>query len=732
LLLKATTFKFILLAAGMSVVASNGIAQTTARDYCNRGIARQKKGDLDGALADYNRAIKLDPHDATAYDNRGLAKMAKGDLDGALADYDRAVQISPRNFKIRASRGLVRQRKGDLDGALADYDMAIKFYRNYQFAYSARASVKIAKHDLDGALADCNRAIELNPKDAAAYDNRALIETAKGNRDAAAADFNRAIKLDPKYARNRPPAANKQKVESTGKPDENRAIESTAKNLETGKNRDVAAQKENDVNSAQPKPDHTPPIEIEPENIAAAHEGDVVKRKNDDHNGAAVDHKPAITSPPKTIGVRDDGNIGKKTGLSVAPSESGPTVDVPSENVEPSTKLEPGKQTAGDLGGGVAEARGAGALNNLTLPNDTNVSKQNDHPAGASEDQRRLAKPTVPNIPNEASLAKQSKADLNVAPADHSRAAEPNNLSPPESPSERQPTTAVGYTNRAQFRKSIGDLAGALADYNRAIELNPKYATAYNGRGNIKKAKHDLDGAVADYSRAIELNGGNAIAYYNRGVTKQAKGDMDGALADFNPAIQLDPKNASAYYSRGLAKAMKDDFDGALADYNRATELNPKDAATYNSRGDLFFSVHNWHAALENYNRFFELSKEGQEYPRLYVWLTLSSTGQTDAANKELIDYLQQRGNTPDWFSSVASYLLGRISAADLLAAAKSSDKKKENGQLCEAWFYTGMKKLIGGDKTGARDCFNKSLATNEKDYTEYHFARAELKALRN
>ena len=164
---------------------------------------------------------------------------------------------------------------------------------------------------------------------------------------------------------------------------------------------------------------------------------------------------------------------------------------------------------------------------------------------------------------------------------------------------------------------------------------------------------------------------------------------------------------------------MKGDLDGALADYNRAIELNPKDAATYYNRADLFFSIRKWDAALEDYNRFFELSKEDQEYPRLYVWLILARTGQTDAANKELADYLQQRGNTADWFSAVASYLLGRISDADLLAAAKSSDKKKETGQMCEAWFYIGMKKLIGGDKSGAQDCFNKSLATDQKDYTD-------------
>lgn len=743
MLLNATTFKFILLAAGISILASDGIAQTTARDYCNRGVARQKKGDLDGALADFSQAIELNPQDSTAYNNRGLAQMAKGDLDSALADYDRALQISPRNFQIRTSRGIARQRNGDLDGAIADYDIAIKLWKTYVPAYRNRANVKMAKKDFDGALADYNFLLAINPKDASAYYNRSLIATAKGDPDAARANFNRAIKLDPKYARNSPPPVNKGNVESAGTPDEHGPIEASVKDLDTEKNRDPAAQKIDVLNGAEPEPPYARPIEIEPKNIGAVYDGAVAKRKNDDNNGAAADHKPAIELPPKTADVRDDGNVGKNTGLSIASGESSPTVELPSKNIETSTRLELGI-------GGVAQVKSASAPNNLTLSGDMNLSKQSHDLSSVSVDQQPPAKPTVPNIPNEAALAKQSKTDLNIVPADQSRAAEPNNPKPPEDASvstqkdnlsrnstdyprasEREPTTAIGYNDRAYFRKAIGDLDGALADYNRVIELHPN-AAAYTGRGNVKREKRDLDGALADYNRAIELNGDNPTAYYNRAVTKQAKGDLDGALADFDPAIQLDPKNAAAYHSRGAARVMRGDLDGALADYNRSIELNSKDTANYYSRAGLFFSVRNWGAALADYNRVFELSKEGQEYPRLYVWLIGARSGQTDAANKELVDYLQQRGNTADWFSTVASYLLGRISDADLLAGAKSSVKKSEDGQLCEAWFYIGMKKLIGGDKNGAQDCFNKSLATDQKDYTEYRFARAELKALRN
>jgi tetratricopeptide (TPR) repeat protein len=56
----------------------------------------------------------------------------------------------------------------------------------------------------------------------------------------------------------------------------------------------------------------------------------------------------------------------------------------------------------------------------------------------------------------------------------------------------------------------------------------------------IKAAQKDLDGAIADYNKAIELNSTNPRAYNNRGVTQFDKGDWDGALSDYNRAIELD------------------------------------------------------------------------------------------------------------------------------------------------------------------------------------------------
>ncbi len=69
------------------------------------------------------------------------------------------------------------------------------------------------------------------------------------------------------------------------------------------------------------------------------------------------------------------------------------------------------------------------------------------------------------------------------------------------------------------------------------------------------------------------------------------------------------------------------------------------------------------------------------------------------------------------------------LGEAEFLAAAKSPDAGKERGQLCEAWYFVGMKKWIAGESAVATDCFQKSVATGKKNFVEYRFAQAELKS---
>jgi tetratricopeptide (TPR) repeat protein len=63
--------------------------------FYHRGWAKDLKGDVDGAVADYTQAIAIKPtYGAGAYSNRGDIKKARGDLAGAIADYQHAVQYA--------------------------------------------------------------------------------------------------------------------------------------------------------------------------------------------------------------------------------------------------------------------------------------------------------------------------------------------------------------------------------------------------------------------------------------------------------------------------------------------------------------------------------------------------------------------------------------------------------------------------------------------------------------
>jgi tetratricopeptide (TPR) repeat protein len=60
-----------------------------------------------------------------------------------------------------------------------------------------------------------------------------------------------------------------------------------------------------------------------------------------------------------------------------------------------------------------------------------------------------------------------------------------------------------GYTLRASLRKRLKNIAGALADYNQAIIINPNSHVYYQLRGELKKS-FDRNGAIEDFRMAMK------------------------------------------------------------------------------------------------------------------------------------------------------------------------------------------------------------------------------------
>ena len=167
--------------------------------YNNRGIAYRAKGDNESAIADYSKAIEMNPRDAVAYNNRGIAYRAQSDNDRAIADHAKAIAIDPELVSAYNNRGIAYRIKGDNDSAIADHAKAIEIDAEFFSAYYNRALAFRAKGDNDSAIEDTTTAIEINPRHVGAYFNRGVAHAAKGTHDRAIADYTKAIEINPKH-----------------------------------------------------------------------------------------------------------------------------------------------------------------------------------------------------------------------------------------------------------------------------------------------------------------------------------------------------------------------------------------------------------------------------------------------------------------------------------------------------------------------------------------------------
>ena len=121
------------------------------------------------AIRDFDKAIKLNPNDASYYYNRGLVYKRSWYDKKAIDDFYKAIELD-QNFAANAHKkcGDIHLRQG------SEYETQIRYEK---------------------AIQEYNEAIEFNPNDYESYYNRGKCYQALGDAEKAQADFEKAKEL---------------------------------------------------------------------------------------------------------------------------------------------------------------------------------------------------------------------------------------------------------------------------------------------------------------------------------------------------------------------------------------------------------------------------------------------------------------------------------------------------------------------------------------------------------
>lgn len=198
------------------------------------GNAAYKKRDFDTAIANYDKAITLDPEDISFVNNRAAANLEKGDYDACIADCNSAIE---KGRSIRADYTIIAKamtrkgnalvKQGKLEEAIDVYQRSLTEHRTAdtlkrlndtekalkdatQAAYldpvkgeeaRERGNAFFKDQKFPEAVKEYSEAIARNPDDHKAYSNRSASYTKLAAFNEALKDADKCIELDPTFVK---------------------------------------------------------------------------------------------------------------------------------------------------------------------------------------------------------------------------------------------------------------------------------------------------------------------------------------------------------------------------------------------------------------------------------------------------------------------------------------------------------------------------------------------------
>ncbi|WP_310481313.1 tetratricopeptide repeat protein [Chamaesiphon sp. VAR_48_metabat_403] len=250
-----------------------------------------------------------------------------------------------------------------------------------------------------------------------------------------------------------------------------------------------------------------------------------------------------------------------------------------------------------------------------------------------------------------------------------------------------QPGQPVFHHARGRTRQKLGDFAGALADFNLTIARKPQ-AAVYDDRAEAHRCLGDRVAALADDDRAIELNPRFINAYFRRGLIYTELGDLELALKNYNLAIDLDPQHPNALIQRSWIYFRQHDYPRTKRDCQTVKALDQ-----YNFWANYLVGVVDslsglQHSAIKNFSRAIELAPNyvSARYHRGLVYHELGDTtramsdfNHARSIQDRRLERMVDRDETGFYAEGLALYHLGQSEAARTVLILGALSAKRFN-----------------------------------------------------
>lgn len=274
------------------------------------------------------------------------------------------------------------------------------------------------------------------------------------------------------------------------------------------------------------------------------------------------------------------------------------------------------------------------------------------------------------------------------------------------------------YNSRGLIRFQLVDIAGAIKDFDDAIEKNGMYSEAYLNRGIAKAEQDSTQSAIDDFTKAItnhkyedtsQAKVFEAISYYERGRGFSKLGKYKEAIDDFNHSLLLDSSNSNVYYDKAVAETSIGDYENSMADYSIAIQKDKNAAGAYNNRGLVKLFLVDYAGSVKDFSQAIAID-----------------SSMTDAlANRAnaKIGMGDYAGAISDFDKAIAKGFTKKSSKRHIKAPVQADPQSHSHALLKRAH---AKYKLL--DYKGAIADYDQAIATHQGNFEAY-YCRANLKS---